>query len=159
MYTAYLENKRHELQELADKQKFTMEFHFPTFERMKYLTNQISDRIWERSVESEDFLQFRLGTGIVPSSFSISLNSNDMANREMDNLIEQSQKLEKVYKEIADMPVIANLAKGPIGLIGKDRVVKKEIQQLIGQLAFFIVIMISVLFLFLMKKIMLSLNG
>ncbi|MEK3766652.1 type VII secretion protein EssC [Solibacillus sp. FSL K6-4121] len=137
VYTAYLENKRHELQELADKQKFTMEFHFPTFERMKYLTNQISDRIWERSVESEDFLQFRLGTGIVPSSFSISLNSNDMANREMDNLIEQSQKLEKVYKEIADMPVIANLAKGPIGLIGKDRVVKKEIQQLIGQLAFF----------------------
>lgn len=137
VYTAYLENKRQELQQLSEKQRFTMEFHFPTFERMKYLTNQISDRIWERPLESDDFLQFRLGTGTVPSSFPITLNSSDMANREMDDLIEQSQKLEKVYKEISDVPVIANLAKGPIGLIGKERVVKQEIHQIIGQLAFF----------------------
>lgn len=137
IYTAYLENKRQELQQLSEKQRFTMEFHFPKFERMKYLTVQISDRIWERSLESNDFLQFRLGTGTVPSSFTIALNSNDMANREMDDLIEQSQKLEKVYKEISDVPVIANLAKGPIGLIGKERIVKREIHQIIGQLAFF----------------------
>ncbi|MER2152981.1 MAG: type VII secretion protein EssC [Solibacillus sp.] len=137
IYSAYLENKRQELQQLSEKQRFTMEFHFPKFERLKYLTYQISDRIWERSLESNDFLQLRLGTGHVPSSFTISLNSNDMANREMDNLIEQSQKLEKVYKEISDVPVIANLAKGPIGLIGKERIVKKEIHQIIGQLAFF----------------------
>ncbi|RKJ42528.1 type VII secretion protein EssC, partial [Butyricicoccus sp. 1XD8-22] len=137
VYSAYLENKRQELQALLEKQRFAMEFHFPTFERMKYLTSQISDRIWERTLESEDFLQFRLGTGTVPSSFSITLNTNDMANREMDDLIEQSQKLEKVYKESGDTPVVANLAKGPIGLIGKERVVKREIHQIIGQLAFF----------------------
>lgn len=137
VYTAYLENKRHELQELSEKQRFALEFHFPTFERMKYLTNQISDRIWERTLESDDFLQFRLGTGTVPSSFSITLNTNDMANREIDDLIEQSQIIESVYKESSNMPIIANLANGPIGLIGKERVVKKEIHQIIGQLAFF----------------------
>ncbi len=137
VYSAYLENKRQELQELSEKQRFAMEFHFPTFERMKYLTSQISDRIWERTLESDDFLQFRLGTGTVPSSFTITLNTNDMANREMDSLIEQSQKLEKVYKESPNTPVIVNLAKGPIGLIGKERVVKREIHQFIGQLAFF----------------------
>lgn len=137
VYSAYLENKRQELQELSEKQRLAMEFHFPTFERMKYLTSQISDRIWERTLESEDFLQFRLGTGTVPSSYSITLNTNDMANREMDDLIEQSQKLEKVYKESSDTPVVANLANGPIGLIGKERVVKREIHQIMGQLAFF----------------------
>ncbi|WP_332651318.1 type VII secretion protein EssC [Lysinibacillus sp. 54212] len=137
VYTLYLENKRKELQELADKQRFVLDFHFPTFQRMKYLTNNISDRIWERAHDSNDFLQFRLGTGTVPSSFSISANAGDMANREMDHLVEQSQHLENVYKNMKDAPIVANLLKGPIGLIGKEQVVKSEIHQIIGQLAFF----------------------
>ncbi|MCM3180975.1 type VII secretion protein EssC [Cytobacillus horneckiae] len=137
VYTIYLENKRKELHELAEKQRHFLTFHFPAFERMKYLTGQISDRIWERTLESDDFLQFRLGIGTVPSSYEIALNASDMANREMDELVEQSQLLEKVYSEIEDVPVVANLAKGSIGLIGKERVVKNEIHQMIGQLAFF----------------------
>lgn len=136
VYTLYLENKRKELQELADKQRFVLDFHFPTFQRMKYLTQNVSDRIWERAHDSNDFLQFRLGIGTVPSSFSVTANAGDMANREMDHLVEQSQHLEKVYKEMKDAPIIANLLKGPIGLIGKEQVVKSEIHQIIGQLAF-----------------------
>ena len=38
VYTLYLENKRKELQELAEKQKHVLDYHFPSFERMKYLT-------------------------------------------------------------------------------------------------------------------------
>ena len=98
VYTLYLENKRKELQELAEKQKYVLDYHFPSFERMKYLTGIISDRIWERPIESYDFLQFRLGTGTVPSSYQVSVSSGDMANREIDNLLEQSQVLEKVYQ-------------------------------------------------------------
>ncbi|MDQ0273312.1 type VII secretion protein EssC [Cytobacillus purgationiresistens] len=137
VYTLYLENKRKELQELAEKQRHVLNFHFPSFERMKYFTNEVSDRIWERTLESDDFLQFRLGIGTVPSSYEIALNSSDMANREMDDLVEQSQLLEKVYKEIDRVPVVANLSEGSIGLIGKERVVKSEIHQMIGQLSFF----------------------
>lgn len=137
VYRKYLEDKREELQSLADQQKFAVDFHFPSFERMKYLTAEISDRIWERAVTSRDFLQFRLGTGSVPASYTVTLNSNDMANRELDDLIEKSQHLEKVYKEVRDVPIVADLSVGPIGLIGKERVVKNEIHQLIGQLAFF----------------------
>ncbi|KMJ58373.1 cell division protein FtsK [Bacillus sp. LL01] len=137
VYSLYLENKRRELQELADKQTHVLNFHFPSFERMKYLTGQVSDRIWERSMESHDFLQFRLGRGKVPSSYDISINSGDMANREIDDLLEQSQLMEKVYREIDNVPVIADLSKGAIGLIGKESVMKNEIHQIIGQLSFF----------------------
>ncbi|MBA4536974.1 type VII secretion protein EssC [Bacillus aquiflavi] len=137
VYTIYLENKRRELQELAEKQRHVLYFHFPSFERMKYLTEQISDRLWERTLDSSDFLQFRLGTGTVPSSYQISLNSGDMANREIDDLLEQSQLMERVYRQIDDVPIIANLSQGPMGLIGKESIVKKEIHQIIGQLAFF----------------------
>ncbi len=60
-----------------------------------------------------------------------------MANREMDDLLEQSQAMEKVYREIQHVPIVANLSQGSIGLIGKESVVKNEIHQIIGQLAFF----------------------
>ena len=112
IYTQYLENKRIELQELSEQQKKVLHFHFPSFERMKYLTHQISDRLWERSLESYDFLQFRLGTGKVSASYEISLHSGDMANREMDDLLEQSQAMEKVYREIQHVPIVANLSQG-----------------------------------------------
>lgn len=136
VYRKYLEDKREELQSLADEQKFALDFHFPAFERMKYLTSEISDRIWERSLTSRDFLQFRLGTGSMPASYTVTLNSNDMANRELDELIEKSQQLEKLYKEVKDVPIVVDFSVGPIGLIGKERVVKDEIHQIVGQLAF-----------------------
>ncbi|SIQ63076.1 type VII secretion protein EssC [Priestia flexa] len=136
IYTQYLENKRTELQELAESQGKVLHYHFPTFERMKYLTNHISDRIWERTLDSSDFLQIRLGTGTVPSSYEISLNTGDMANREIDDLLEQSQHIEKVYREVSQAPITAKLENGAIGLIGKSKTVKRELHQLIGQLAF-----------------------
>ena len=137
IYTNYLETKRQELQNLADKQRDVLTFHFPSFERMKYLTNQLSDRLWERTLESPDFLQIRLGVGTVQASFTISSTSSDMSNREMDDLLEESQLLERTYKNLKSLPITANLSEGAIGLIGKDAVLKNELHQLIGQLAFF----------------------
>ncbi|WP_371018310.1 type VII secretion protein EssC [Pseudalkalibacillus sp. JSM 102089] len=137
IYKRYLEDKRHELHELAQKQRKVLTFHYPSFERMKYLTEQVSDRLWERSLESPDFLQFRLGTGTVPASYKISVNSADMSTREMDELLEESQNLKRVYNELHSLPITADLFQGAIGLIGKEAVVKNELHQIIGQLAFF----------------------
>ncbi|MGG4231514.1 FtsK/SpoIIIE N-terminal domain-containing protein [Bacillus licheniformis] len=137
VYTLYLENKKKELHELAERQKFVLDFHFPTFERMKYLTKEISGRIWEKSIESADFLQIRLGTGNVASSYQINLNGGDLANRDTDHLLEQTQKMEEVYRELKNAPITVNLAEGPMGVVGKLSVVKNEIHQLVGQLAFF----------------------
>ncbi|MCA0171423.1 type VII secretion protein EssC [Bacillus sp. RAR_GA_16] len=137
IYKRYLEDKRHELHELAQKQRKVLTFHFPSFEHMKYLTEQVTDRLWERNIESPDFLQFRLGTGTVPASYKISVNSADMSTREMDELLEESQNLKQVYNELHSLPITANLFQGAIGLIGKESVVKNELHQIIGQLAFF----------------------
>ncbi|KGX91112.1 cell division protein FtsK [Pontibacillus halophilus JSM 076056 = DSM 19796] len=137
VYTQYLETKRVELQDLADKQREVMTFHYPTFERMKYMTSQVSDRLWERTLESPDFLQYRIGIGEVPASYKLSVQSADMANREIDELLEQSQHLQSIYKNVDRMPVTVNLFQGAIGLIGKERVYKNELHQMIGQLAFF----------------------
>lgn len=136
VYTAYLQNMREELHELSTKQKEVMTYHFPTFEQMKHMTDHISGRIWERTLESDDFLEFRLGIGNVPSSYEISLSSGDLANREIDDLLEQSQRMEEVYKEITAAPITAGLFDGILGLVGKESVTKRELHQIVGQLAF-----------------------
>ena len=55
VYSLYLENKRKELQELYDRQQFILTYHYPSFEQMKYLTSEISGRIWEKTLVSDDF--------------------------------------------------------------------------------------------------------
>ncbi|MFS0576294.1 type VII secretion protein EssC [Sporosarcina sp. 179-K 3D1 HS] len=137
VYTAYLQNMREELYALSKKQKDVLDFHYPSFEQMKHMTGQLSGRIWEKTLDSHDTLEFRLGTGSVPSSYHISMSSGDLANRETDDLLEQSQKMESAFKEIANAPITAGLAKGTIGLIGKESILRKELNQLLGQLAFF----------------------
>ena len=44
-----------------------------------------------------------------------------MANREIDDLLEQSQHMEKVYREVKNAPVTAHLGLGSIGLVGKRK--------------------------------------
>ncbi|SIT70692.1 type VII secretion protein EssC [Edaphobacillus lindanitolerans] len=137
VYAKYLENIREELYELRRAQYRMLRHHYPPFEELKKMASGLSGRIWEKTRESRDFLHFRLGTGKVPASYQLTLSSGDLANREVDDLLEQSQTIEKVYSELDHAPITADLSKGIIGLFGKEDVIRKEIGQIVGQLAFF----------------------
>ncbi len=137
VYSRYLENKREELDVLYQKQKQVAHYHFPSFEKMKEFVTQISNRIWERTFNDADFLQVRIGKADVRSTYEININSNDLANREIDHLIEESQCLNVKYGTVKNIPLPVNMSFGSIGLVGKHSIVMHELQQLIGQLAFF----------------------
>jgi DNA segregation ATPase FtsK/SpoIIIE, S-DNA-T family len=137
IYTNYLEQKRSELHALSEKQKKVLFYHFPSFEKMKSFVMQISDRIWERTMESEDFLHLRIGKADVPSTYEVSVNMSDLANREIDDLLEQAQQMAQVYQTVKNVPLTIDLSSGAMGMIGKTKIVNHEIQQLVGQIAFF----------------------
>ena len=136
LYTHYLENKREELQVLSAKQRDVLYYHYPSFEQMKYLTKEISERIWERTPRSTDFLHFRVGRATVPSSYRVSTQQKDVSNQEMDDLLEKSQVLVNHYSNVKNVPYVIDLSAGAMGMIGKHSIVKKEIQQIVGQLSF-----------------------
>jgi DNA segregation ATPase FtsK/SpoIIIE, S-DNA-T family len=136
VYTTYLQNLREEMYELSEKQKYVLDYHYPSFEEMKQMTNQLSGRIWERTLDSHDFLEFRLGKGNVPASYEIKLSSGDLANRDIDDLLVQAQRMESVYKEIPSAPITTRLSEGILGLVGKESVIQRELHQIVGQLAF-----------------------
>ncbi|WP_027409952.1 type VII secretion protein EssC [Anoxybacteroides tepidamans] len=137
IYTTYLEQKREELQALSEQQKNVLYYHFPSFESMKSLVAQISDRIWERTIESADFLHLRIGAADVPSTYEVSVSMGDLANREIDDLLEQAQQMARVYRTVKNVPLPIDLSSGAIGMVGKTSIVNHEIQQLVGQIAFF----------------------
>ncbi|TSB44902.1 type VII secretion protein EssC [Alkalicoccobacillus porphyridii] len=137
VYTRYLKEKREELQQYAEKQKEVLEYHYPTYEQLKYLTKHMSGRIWEKSLESEDFLRFRIGNADIEPSYSISTSSSDFSNRDIDELLERSRELTDAYDTIKRAPIDVNFAAGMIGLTGKQSILRREIKQILGQLAFF----------------------
>ncbi|WP_368505844.1 type VII secretion protein EssC [Alkalihalophilus sp. As8PL] len=137
VYTRYLEQKREELQQLNDHQKKVLYYHFPSFEKIKSQVSNISDRIFERTLDSEDFLHFRVGRATVPASYEVAVGNLDFANREIDDLVEKSQEMIEVYNKVENVPLTIDVSNGAIGLIGKQSVVQREIQQIVGQLAFF----------------------
>ncbi|MFB8735658.1 hypothetical protein ACEQPO_23990 [Bacillus sp. SL00103] len=53
------------------------------------------------------------------------MSGGDMANRDIDDLMEQTQDMQQVYREVKDVPITFGLADGPTGLIGKSAIVKR----------------------------------
>ncbi|SDB95766.1 type VII secretion protein EssC [Shouchella lonarensis] len=136
-YTEYLEEKRDELQKLLEEQKHALTYHLPTFKQMKYQTARVSHRVWEKTMEHEDFLEVRVGRSSVPVSFTLSNPGDEMSERDRDALLEDSEKLRKAYNELKDAPLRLSVKSGAYGFVGKPETVQQEVAQMIGQLAFF----------------------
>ncbi|WZY00477.1 type VII secretion protein EssC [Bacillus sp. FSL W7-1360] len=136
VYNRYLNEKREELHELSEKQRHALNYHFPPFEEVKYMTKHIYARIWEKTPQDEDFMHVSVGRADVHVSFQLSEPGGDLANRDRDHLLEESDKLYKAYETVKDVPLRLNLSRGAIGYVGYPHIVQQEVSQLIGQLAF-----------------------
>ncbi|GIN20544.1 type VII secretion protein EssC [Siminovitchia fordii] len=136
VYTRYLEVKRDELQALAEAQRHALSYHLPTFEQMKDKTRRVSSRIWERTIDNDDFLDIRIGRSSVPASFELNQPSDELSNRDRDELMEDFERLRDKYSHLEDAPLRLSVARGALGYVGKPSIVEREVSQIIGQLAF-----------------------
>ncbi|MDF2910018.1 MAG: essC [Sporolactobacillus laevolacticus] len=136
-YTHYLKEKREELNRLYEKQRFVLRYQFPNSAKLKELANQLSPRIWERSREDDDFLDIRLGVTTLPPDYEIQGSEQDLSNRSFDALYREAKTILDHYREINDVPLTIRLLDGPLGLVGKHSIIRKAVQQMVLQLAFF----------------------
>ncbi|TGA99992.1 type VII secretion protein EssC [Sporolactobacillus shoreae] len=136
-YTKYLKEKREELNQLYEKQRFVLRYQFPGSARLKELTGQLSPRIWERSRDDDDFLDLRLGLTNLPPDYVVEGSEQDLSNRSFDALYREAKTILDHYREIKDVPLTLRLLDGPLGIVGKHSIIRKAVQQMILQLAFF----------------------
>ncbi|MBP2624317.1 type VII secretion protein EssC, partial [Streptococcus oricebi] len=136
LYRAYLKDKAIELSQMARDQKEGQLYHYPDLGTLERLTKDYSHRIYEKTPLHFDFLYYRLGLGKVPTSYSLSYSKTERSGQK-DPLEEEGYALYEGHRKIEGMPVVANLAHGPVGYIGPRPLVIEQLQLLVTQLSVF----------------------
>ncbi|WP_332238748.1 type VII secretion protein EssC [Sporolactobacillus sp. KGMB 08714] len=136
-YTGYLREKREELNRLYEKQRSVLRYQFPDSAKLKELAFRLSPRIWERSRTDDDFLEMRLGSTTLPADYEIQGSDQELSNRSFDELYLEAKTIVDHYRRVDDVPLTIRLLDGPVGIVGKHSIIRKAVQQMMLQLAFF----------------------
>ncbi len=119
-YTEYLIEKRNKIESIKHNQHQILLENYP---EPKYLQNIILNKnrnLWERQIESDDFINVRLGIGTIPLKLRLNYSVEDFSMSE-DNLKAELTNLTENSKEISDCPVTIDLAqRNKLVLIGPN---------------------------------------
>lgn len=117
-YTAYIENKKKEIQQIRNEERQVLEeiYISPAQEQQNFAT--FSSDLFDRVKEDEDFLCVRLGTGDVEAKRVIDYKKQEKLEVE-DDLQQIPETLSIQYKNIPGAPIVSNLKElNALGIIG-----------------------------------------
>ena len=133
-YSKYLDEKKEIIENIKRNQYQVLIENFP---EPKMLQNTIINKrkLWERKINSDDFLNVRLGIGTIPLKVRLNFSQEDFSMIE-DNLKEKLKELTENSKEISNSPVTINLTeRNKLVLIGQDYYKNIMLKSIILQLA------------------------
>ena len=134
-YREYLINKRKELFTEKEKQIEAAYYQNPTLEMIEKMVLNNSNRIYERDIKDEDFLDISIGYANEPLSFDVKVNIEEI-KLEDDYLKEEMELISEEYNSIDNLPITINLRKSHLGLVGRHKYIKKQLIAYIMQLCF-----------------------
>lgn len=134
-YSNYLLSKRQELNSLYLRQKEALLYHNPDINEISRMIENYSSRIYERAATDSDFLTFSLGIAPQPTSFKIK-NQKEVIGEVEDVLEKEMHDVINTYNYIADMPVVIDLKKSHLGLVGEQKNIHKMLTTIITQICF-----------------------
>ena len=135
-YQKYLLEMRKKLFELADRQKESLLFHNPSVKEISEMVKDYSSRLYERSENDSDFLTLCVGYCDMFTSFKVKYK-NDALNTQKDELKDEMIDIVSEYQSIPDMPVVIDLKKAHLGIIGEKENIQSQLQCIIAQICFF----------------------
>lgn len=135
-YENYLLEKRKELYWLHSKEKAAYDYNYPDVYELEALVRTFNSRLYEKNYNDDDFLQIRIGTCDEAASYHIDFEAPEMEMEE-DELIKEAGMLVDEFSIIQDKPVVIDLKKAHLGLVGEKTLIHEQIKLYIAQLAFF----------------------
>ena len=115
-YHTYLESKRQEILHSTQVQLNKMNADTPSVERCVEM-GRGSPTLWSRSIDSDDFLLLRLGTGSV--DFYREIRVPEKRYSEENTLTDEAREMARKYKKIEDAPICCNLrTEQSLGIVG-----------------------------------------
>jgi DNA segregation ATPase FtsK/SpoIIIE, S-DNA-T family len=137
-YKNYIDGNKKEFVDLVQRQRATQyRLHPPPGELVSVINRR--EQLWERRYNDEDFLNIRIGTGVVPLCQPLRLDtgSNPMAEFEPE-LLNQARQLVASYENIQNMPISIPLRSlGVLAISGNRTITHPLTRAMIGQIVTF----------------------
>lgn len=133
-YQSYLLEKSAELDRLAQKQQQTFDYHFPDLEKLAQLVTNYSPRIYEKTINNADYLEFSLGTGELTSSYEVAFDGEQAKD---PLVLFAKEHIVEPYSVVKQAPISTNLQKQTLGLVGTYPVLRIAVSSILFQLASF----------------------
>jgi len=113
-YADALRQKREELERWRREQQRVRINTDPDIQTLLSRVESCDSHMWERRPDDDDFLCLRLGMGTLASTVTVTAPHPDMP----DPRLKEAHSLEAEYAVLPNVPVVANLRNGPLGLAG-----------------------------------------
>lgn len=136
VYEAYLLETRKKINQLRKEEIDAYEYNYPPVNQIESMVSQYSSRIYERNSNDEDFLCFAVGRKRDNVSFQIDCSYDELV-MEHDELQQEAKEIKESLSVIADKPIVVDMKKAHIGLVGEKEVIHEQLKLIVAQLTFF----------------------
>ncbi len=136
VYTDYLLERRKKINEIREEEIEAYQYNYPSVNQIEAMISRYNSRIYERSINDDDFLMFTVGSQKDNVSFSIEC-SYDEPELEYDELRQEAKEIKESLSIIENKPVVVDMKKAHIGLVGEKSIIHEQLKLIIAQLAFF----------------------
>ena len=134
-YVEYLAEKRSKIENCRINQYQVLMEYYPEPKNLETIILNKRRNLWERQVDSDDFLNVRLGIGVIPLKIKLNYATEDFT-MSPDNLKEELRKLGDSAKDIPNAPVTVNLTeRNKLVIIGNKYYRESMLKNIILQLA------------------------
>lgn len=136
-YNEYIDQKRKEIQNAINLQKNILTNNYVSLNECKEIIISKKEDLWGRKIEDSDFLNLRIGIGVIKPELDINYPEKHFSLEE-DNLRANLDLLIYESKDIKDVPICLSLTeKYTTAIVGDDLLTKRFIEGLILQLITF----------------------
>lgn len=133
-YLTYLDSVRAELNTRNDAQKNYLLYGNPSLQELRQSIEHRSERLWERSAESGDFLNICAGLGDIASECSLKTSLPEFDEKN-DVLLDELKSFASSENMLYDAPVVMSLKEHyALGVIGERKAAIENVYSLILQL-------------------------
>lgn len=136
IYTDYLVRLRARIRTKRRVEQEILCYQAPPVGDLERMALDYDSRLYERSMEEEDFLQVVLGYQSGESRITVEYKDDELRTEE-DELRRDAAQLTEDFAQIDHIPLTVNLRLNHLGIIGEEKLVHNQLKYLLAQLCFF----------------------
>ena len=134
-YIEYLTEKKEKIENIRINQYQVLMENYPEPDKLETIILNKKRNLWERQIDSDDFLNVRLGIGTIPLKLKLNYSTEEFS-MSSDNLKEELSKIGDSAKDIENAPVTISLTeRNKLVVIGEKYYREAMLKSIILQLS------------------------